>query len=645
MSFVVKMFGVIGGLMSVCISPAFAASGEMIANAGFEQGENGWSLSNGWSVAEDVGRGGSKALVWENADASHYSASHYSVAFEPGGVYRFEAWVKVVDGGSEKPVVSMEWYDAEGKWLSASYAHVVTDNDPDTDGWMRYRGVSRTLPVNVARGSVLCFLPRGCTGKVLFDDFSLVPIGMNTIEYLQCSAYHNTFTDEDGIIRFAASVHLNTVKHPLDTVQAMFSLKEDDGVVREHVISKFGADRAEFAVDAKSVALGAQEVKIRIVKRDGSGDIAEATRKVTKVEQPVRRRVGIDRLGRALLDGKPFFPLGMYADKPNIKSIAQYKKGPFNFVVQYGNVTTNSLNLWQSIGVYVAASPNCYSKRRIMTIEESRAFALRRYETIGRHPALFAWYIMDEASPDYVPNIAAANELLHEIDPDHPTFAVTDKPGDVRALLPCYDVIGMDPYPIGNHGGRAKLEICSKWVDEARAGMFDLRSMWHVPQAFDWSWYRPKEVGKTRDMRMPTRAELANMTWQGIAAGANGVCSYAFHAIQKRLKGEEFDHVWGAICDVAREVKSMEPVLLSDGEPTCVRDVPSSLIVRTYRLADKDWALIVNRTARPVVAKLHLTHAFVSMMTSLGGGVKLDSDAIDVSFDRLGYAFVSLIAK
>ena len=134
-----------------------------------------------------------------------------------------------------------------------------------------------------------------------------------------------------------------------------------------------------------------------------------------------------------------------------------------------------------------------------------------------------------------VQNVASVNDLLEEIDPDHPTWAVTDKPKHARALLPCYDVIGMDPYPVGNKGWRNDIGICSGWPREAREGMFDMRPMWQVPQVFNWAWYRKGDNDPPPDLRMPTRQEIANMCWQGVAAGANGLCLLA-HLLDLRLQ-------------------------------------------------------------------------------------------------------------
>ena len=648
-----KLVVMVSVLMSTLASAlADVASGDF-TNGDFENAKKpsaGWSLpGKGWRIAKGEGRKGSFGLVWENADPTYYAFPICRIPLEPGGVYRFGAWVKVDgDGQKLKPAVSLDWSSADGKWLGASYAHPIVSNEPGTEGWVRYEGVSRPLPATAARGNVLCYLPRGSVGKVRFDDFILIPQAARPVEFLQCSAYHNAFCDDDGLIRFAAALHVNTVKTPLETLKAVFTLKQADGCVSDRLATVFDAEQAEVSIAATDFALGTQDVVFRIVDRDGKA-LGEIRRKITKTVQPVKRRVSIDRFKRVLLDGKPFFPFGMYTGRMSDDDLLRWKEAGFNFAMQYGAISRSDLDRWQSVGTYAATDVrslihgyNYSAKSKYRTPEESQAAFRKKFQEIGDHPALLAWYLVDEAPLEFVPNITMANEFLHEIDPDHPTYTVTDKPWDARSLLPCYDVIGMDPYPIGNHGGRTRLSICSGWAEDTRKGMFDFRAMWHVPQAFNWGWYRPDEVGKTPNLRFPTRGELANMTWQGIAAGANGICAYSFRAIQRNLKGAEYDAAWGSVCSVTKEVRSQEDVLLSVGSPIVIGDVPKELVVRTYDHDGKAWALVVNRTDETVRARLRLPRPFASMKVVCGDGVKLAGDVLEVDFERLGYALVAL---
>ena len=202
------------------------------SNLGFEEGGKHWSIPRrSWRVEDGAGRGGSKGVVYENDDPSAYSFPIQRIALEGGGVYRFGCWVKVgkamKDGEEIQPAVSLDWSDADGKWLSAAYAYPVPGNEPHTDGWVRYEGVTSPLPDEAVSGHLLCFLPRGATGKVQFDDFSFRPEDACPVDWLMSSAYRNTAAD--GMVSFHASLYINRVKHPLDTLLPQFVYKAHDG--------------------------------------------------------------------------------------------------------------------------------------------------------------------------------------------------------------------------------------------------------------------------------------------------------------------------------------------------------------------------------------------------------------------------------
>lgn len=628
---------------------SFAAHGDaIIENGDFEAGPAKWYVpGDSWKIVEGAGRHQSKALVWENEDAKRFSFSFHPVKVEPLSRYRFSVWTKVERRTSEKMSIdlSIEYKDSMGKWLTADHGFAVIDNDPSTEGWIRYEGITRPVPENAATANLLVYPNRGITGKVKFDDAEFERIPDVPIVYLQCSAYRNSFCDEDGDIRFASMLRINTCKAPLDAHVCEIEFRNAVGAIEKRKITPTDANGVEVTIPAKSFALGRQSVVMRLKRR---GDvIGEVSRAIEKTSSPVKRHISIDASRRVVMDGKRFFPLGLYAYKPDEKAPEYWKGSPFNFAVQYGGVTPEELDRWQDAGVYICSDvrPRIYGyshgdmKSKYTTLDESKAAFQKLYSEIGSHPAFFGWYLVDEATVKMIPNITAVNEYLQELDPDHPTYTVTDKPQDVREFLPAYDAIGVDPYPIG--GWMPKHEICSTWAEECDLGTFGFRPMWHVPQFFNWAWYRKETVGTPGD-HTPTRLEMANMTWQGIAAGANGICAYGFGPARKHLGDEKFASVWEDMCAVGREVKSMEKILLSDDIPHGVKDVPRSLVIRGYSYRGKTVLLVVNRLDKPVKASLELENRFSDYRLGLGAGVELKNGRLEVDFSAFGYAIIAL---
>ena len=622
-----------------------------LENGSFEMAPSGkgWRLPKAWSVVSGAGRNGSKAVVWDNDDQKHYTFPFQQLKAYPGARFRIHGWVKVERGeiGQLNPHIEVDWCDAKGTWMGASGAHRVVDNDPNTQGWSRYEGCF-TFPKGAATAKFLFYLPRGKTGRVLFDDMALEQIPDEPLVYLQCAAYRNSFTPADGDIRFAAMLRLNTVANGLSDYACEAVFKDVKGTEVICPVTDFDEERALFALNAKELAVGRQEIVFRL--RLKGRVVAEAKRTVTCTVQPIPRRISVGTDGRVRLDGRRFFPLGMYTNRRmTSEDFELWAQAPLNFTTMYGGVDCATLDRFAKTGTYVCADVrgliygyNYSAVSAFKSFEESKAAFRKKVAEIAAHPNFFGWYLVDEVPLDQVPFVTAANELLQEIDPDHPTYAVTDKPHHIRELLPTFDAVGMDPYPIG--GWKRDLTIASGWAEQCREAMFDFRPMWHVPQMFNWHWYAKGDANDYKSTAvLPTRREMANMAWQAIAAGANGICAYSFGSMRKNASKAEQAKFWPDICNILREIKSMESVLLGDDAALPIKDLPKTLVARAYRLDGVDYLLIVNRTFENVVATLDLPKGVcTSLETRCGEGVYLDGDQLKVIFDGLGYAFLKL---
>ena len=199
----------------------------MPANPDFEKGTNSWCLPKAlWRVADGEGRNGSKALVWENSDPKRYLFPRHKIALKPGGIYRYGAWVKVDELKKVKPHVSLDFANAEGKWIGADYAR-ATDKK-DSDGWVYYEGVTQPLSSDTVSGNLFGFLPRNATGRVRFDDFSFAHEGMRLVDVVVSSAYRDTA--ESGPVKFVATLFLDPAEVSSGMLAPSFVFRGVDGV-------------------------------------------------------------------------------------------------------------------------------------------------------------------------------------------------------------------------------------------------------------------------------------------------------------------------------------------------------------------------------------------------------------------------------
>lgn len=637
--------------LSLTTGIAWADEGNLLKNADFEKGLSEWRQSGkAWSVQDGAGYNGSKGLVWTNDDPTFRAYPAQYVEVEPGSAYRMRALVKVDELKAPKgwrPRVGFEWFDKSGKWQGGASAVPVDDNGILKDGWTQYEGMTRVMPADAARGGFLCLLAKGCTGKVRFDNVSFERVPVKPIEFIVTSAYRDTAAD--GKLRVMASLHANPAKQVIQLAYA-----NAQGGWSKSQPSKFDADKAVFELDVASLAKGTQLLLVTIRNVQDGSVAGSGTVSFTRCDKPRARRVTFDAQRRMYLDGKPFFPLGHYVGRMTDEDIAEYKRGPHNFVIQYGGATAAELDRWQKAGVYVAPDVrgliygyNYSAKSGLKTIEDSKVAFRKLYGEIGSHPALVMWYLNDEAPVQFVPNTTAVNEFLHELDPEHATVTCLCAPRTVGAFLPSYDVMAHDCYPIGNHVGKNMMERVTRQMREVEDDMQAMRPLWFIPQTFDWKWcYRGDSLKRCDQeyLRMPTREEMACMTWQGIACGANGIVSYSFSTIRKYAKGDAYEKAWSDTCAVAEEVKKMETVLLADGLPVETAGLPTYVVARAWRHAGSDWYLVVNAMREPQKATVPLATPGAKLATALGRGVTLapDGRSLVCDFGPMDYAFVEI---
>ena len=617
-----------------------------VHNPGFENGAAHWRVPHPtWRIEDGAGRGGGKGLVWENSDPQAYSFPAQRVALEGGGVYRFGCWVKIdsvqKDGKRIKPSISLDWSDANGKWLSAAYARPAVGNETGTDGWVRFEGVTSPLPDVATHGSLLCFLPKGATGKARFDDFSLKPEAVRMVDWLCSSAYRDTATG--GSVSFHASLYINLVRHPLCSIEPRFSYEAADGTTVLAAPDIMSPQSASITIPVSAMANGRQKVAFTLCDKQGGEELGRAECMFTRTSK-FSPRVMFDGHKRTLVDGRPFLPLGMYAHRLDADTLASYTNGVFNCIMLYG-ATRDQLDLAQAAGLKVIYSVkdvvwgSSHVRRGCETREKSLAAIREAVVAAKNHPALLAWYVNDESPESQIGALREVNALIHELDPDHPTWAVTDKPWQARAFLGTYDCLGMDPYPIGN--SRGGIEIAAEWALEARRGFFDIMPMWHVPQAFNWKWYRG--TVQNPEHRFPTREELASMYWQAIAAGSNGLVPYAFHSMCKFMDEKEFDKAMGDVVAVMSAIKRRETVILSDPGPSAKTDA-KNLFCRTWTAANGErWILLSNANRERISATVKLGDGFVGVVTDDGVVATLTApDTLSVELGPLASGFARL---
>jgi hypothetical protein len=576
-------------IFALFLACAFACAADevnLVKNPGFEDPDaTVWKLGKYMTVEEGIGRNGSRGVRWKSGDACCKTSylSQGDIPAEPGRIYSYEGWIKLGGGLTNGPIYfNMGCRTREGKSLTHVEGRpLIRQPQLKGKGWVKVSGATARAPVGTAFVSISCHPPLNCTGEVFLDDFKVTASEKRYVEYVYTSAYRDQAVD--GKVTFAAPY----ICPPEDCLPAElapeFVFKDADGRecrVRADRVGEDEPKETSFAVtiDVARLALGTQNVRAELRTKGGRVlDAAEVA--FTRAATRPGLKVWFDPLKRTIVDGKPFFPLGMYFGRFTKEELDIYTQGAFNTVLC--GASTQALDLVQSYGL----------KGIVSTASHVDPEALaRKLRELKDHPAVLAWYTNDEMPPGLAPRQAMLQKVYRRVDPDHPTYTVLDKPWQVRIFMPTFDVIGMDPYPIGNH--RGGIETAYGWGASCARQCFGMRPMWQVPQSFNWRWYRkgPDEP----EFRFPTPEEFRSMTWQAIAAGANGLMYYSFGAMRRQFKPDDFAHHWTYVKAVVAEVAKHIPILLSDGLPPNVEGATAAVPVRAWRNKDEVWLLAVN---------------------------------------------------
>jgi hypothetical protein len=263
----------------------------------------------------------------------------------------------------------------------------------------------------------------------------------------------------------------------------------------------------------------------------------------------------IDEHNRFILNGEPFFPLGLFVvqsltDTSQLNEIA---KSPFDTLMNYNinNGTkgqiSNYLNQLQVRNLKLIFSLKEYIGHGLGDINT----ITRKVNTFKDHPAIISWYMNDERGPEYLRELDARYQKVRELDDNNPVWSVHWNTDWLIQEAHTTDIVGVDPYPIDNN----PITLVSKMADAAnKAG----KPLWLVPQIFSWRDY-PGDF-RAPSGRPPTREEMRAMTYLAVNHGAKGLIYYSYFNI---LDDRNYQKRWKEIKEIASEVDHLRPVLLS----------------------------------------------------------------------------------
>ena len=312
----------------------------------------------------------------------------------------------------------------------------------------------------------------------------------------------------------------------------------------------------------------------------------------------------IDENNRFILNGTPFFPLGLYVAQSfnSTSELDDIADSPFDTLMNYdinkGDPSQIAFYLTQleskNLKLIFSLSEYFDDCKDTATLSDTAIDAITdKVESFKNYGAVISWYMNDERGLTCLSELEAGYKLVRDLDDNHPVWSVHWNTDWLIEEAGTTDVVGVDSYPIDN------LPITSV-SDVADKAMASGKPLWLVPQIFDWRDVRGDVASRDLTGRPPTREDVRAMTYLAVNHGAKGLIYYAYFNL---LANADYDTRWPEIKEVAGEIKVLRPVFLSIYQ-TDENDIScdsNDIDFKLMREGDKYYLFAINTKAPPKI--------------------------------------------
>ena len=358
----------------------------------------------------------------------------------------------------------------------------------------------------------------------------------------------------------------------------------------------------------------------RVTVEDQAGNRLDKTWPLLIDRPSEMNRASLRGDGAVLIDGKPFFPIGIYAvwkkafnSNSFDRAFDELKANGFNVAHTYNSGRTPEFHALMDaaarhgIRLFLASGcgANCTDPQKVLAdVARERA-----------HPAVLAWYLADDTASHVIPEqLADLSEMIHTIDPAHITVQADGVGAPPRSN--CAEFVGAtdgflpELYPIrGDDDVPQIITDMQTLRADIRAAGNPVKTVWPIIQYFEgWGW-----------PRFPTADELRAMSFLALIHGANGITWYTYGGHGNNHGATHTPETWRTMCGVAREISGLQNVLLAatvpapqvtiDAGPQQDRQGHPSVSVLAKRFQDKRVLLCANSAKAEVRAVFALPDA------------------------------------
>ena len=464
-------------------------------------------------------------------------------------------------------------------------------------------------------------------GTLWFDDLRVYQEGIDVNAFLtepRCG----TFFGPDSAYRIRVSI-----PEAYKNVLCVAEFVKDGKVLARQVnpVRDFWAEGSF----ARVLPVGQASVRITLVDPVRRKRYKAITLPVTVRAKyaPPKGAVTFDRQNRMYVDGKPFFPLGIfYASLPHQRPehMKRIKDSPFNLIMDYSalsmalpqdkekitairkgldQMSEYNLKIIVCLTAFYSSNSN-YVKRGWSGEKGTLNMTRKLINAIKDHPAVLGYYLTDELSEEQLGLPTKMRQLINHLDPYHPTFTLSNLPSAMPNYIVSGDVFMYDPYPIRSvRGGR---KFVAKEISSFRENMHKGGApCWAVPQAFNWGIQRTIHASNPGKEKLetyldPTAEDMRSMMLLCLLDGSTGIVPWCYpfpwkedtwQRFRAKGMGDYPQKFWEKIKNAASAVEMLSPYLIASQKNVPVIRIEDQGKGKTraglYRDAKGKYALVI----------------------------------------------------
>jgi hypothetical protein len=288
--------------------------------------------------------------------------------------------------------------------------------------------------------------------------------------------------------------------------------------------------------------------------------------------------VHFDAAGNAVVDGKPFFPIGIFTYSVDGAVMAEVKRQGFNTILAFtADHRPEQLDFFRREGM--------------MTVAPARTNWLA---AAPAHPGLLAWYLEDEPEGHKLTPEAMRRRYLEvkALDPHHPIGLCHFLWEALADYTNAVDFTMTSTYPVTANYDTPITHV-GLFIDRARSLHSPGWPHWPFIQVFGG----PDTDGGR--WRQPAGVEVRCMVYLALVHRANGILYFSYWPKAR--------DTWAAVGVLNREIRQLSPWLLAPGTELASTNAPAAVQVRVKQTAPDGQSgllLWVNSSPNAVAARI-----------------------------------------